>query len=404
LVLIKGGKIIVTTTGDKGNAIKSESYTTISTSDAITLTVSGKGSKGVKTGGDFTLTAGTVKITTSGAAYYDTADADIAAPAGINCDKNLAIKGGTLTVTSTGTGAKGISIDGTATISGGTTTISATGTKYTYNTANTSEAKGFKSDGAFVMNNGILNIAATDDGIKSETSITVNDGTVNITKSTEGIESKTITFAGGITNVTSSNDGINASMGTTTGGTESNDGSNIYIKGGILIVAGSDGIDSNGNITITGGTTIIGGPTSSPEEGIDVNGNFLVNGGILISGGSNARMTKAMSTGSTQVSMYITSSAQVAANSVFHIEDASGKEMVTFKPKNANYYFHFSNPSLAKGTQYKIYFGGTYTGGSFVGNSSGWGLYTGGTYSNSGATLKSTTTTSSSATVNTISF
>jgi len=403
-VLIKGGKIIVTTTGDKGNAIKSESYTTISTSDAITLTVSGKGSKGVKTGGDFTLTAGTVKITTSGAAYYDTADADIAAPAGINCDKNLAIKGGTLTVTSTGTGAKGISIDGTATISGGTTTISATGTKYTYNTANTSEAKGFKSDGAFVMNNGILNIAATDDGIKSETSITVNDGTVNITKSTEGIESKTITFAGGITNVTSSNDGINASMGTTTGGTESNDGSNIYIKGGILIVAGSDGIDSNGNITITGGTTIIGGPTSSPEEGIDVNGNFLVNGGILISGGSNARMTKAMSTGSTQVSMYITSSAQVAANSVFHIEDASGKEMVTFKPKNANYYFHFSNPSLAKGTQYKIYFGGTYTGGSFVGNSSGWGLYTGGTYSNSGATLKSTTTTSSSATVNTISF
>lgn len=403
-VLIKGGKITVTTTGDKGNAIKSESYTTIGTTDAVTLTVSGKGSKGIKTGGDCTITSGTVKITTSGAAYYDTADADIAAPAGINCDKNLAIKGGTLTVTSTGTGAKGISVDGTATISGGTTTISATGTKYTYNTANTSEAKGFKSDGAFVMNNGELNIAATDDGLKSETSITINDGTVNITKSTEGIESKTITFAGGTTNVTSSNDGVNASMGTTTGGTESNDGSNIYVKGGVLIVAGSDGIDSNGNITITGGTTIVGGPTSSPEEGIDVNGNFLINGGILISGGSNARMTKAMSTGSTQVSMYITSSAQVAANSVLHIEDASGKDIVTFKPKNANYYFHFSNPSLAKSTQYKIYFGGTYTGGSFVGNSSGWGLYTGGTYSNSGATLKSTTTTSSSATVNTISF
>lgn len=403
-VLIKGGKITVTTTGDKGNAIKSESYTTIGTTDAVTLMVSGKGSKGIKTGGDCTITSGTVKITTSGAAYYDTADADIAAPAGINCDKNLAIKGGTLTVTSTGAGAKGISVDGTATISGGTTTISATGTKYTYNTANTSEAKGFKSDGAFVMNNGELSIAATDDGIKSETSITINDGTVNITKSTEGIESKTITFAGGTTNVTSSNDGVNASMGTTTGGTESNDGSNIYIKGGILIVAGSDGMDSNGNITITGGTTIIGGPTSSPEEGVDVNGNFLINGGILISGGSNARMTKAMSTGSTQVSMYITSSAQVAANSVLHIEDASGKDIVTFKPKNANYYFHFSNPSLAKSTQYKIYFGGVYTGGSFVGNSSGWGLYTGGTYSNSGATLKSTTTTSSSATVNTISF
>jgi hypothetical protein len=324
-VLIKGGKITVSTTGDKGNAIKSESYTTISTGEAVILTVSGKGSKGIKTGGDFTLTAGTVKITTSGAAYYDTADSDIASPAGINCDKNLAIRGGNLTVSSTGSGAKGISVDGTATVSGGTITISATGTKFTYNTSTTSEAKGFKSDGAFTMNNGELNIAATDDGIKSETSITVNDGKINITKATEGIESKTITFEGGVTNVTASNDGINASMGTTTGGTESNDGSNIFIKGGILIVVGSDGIDSNGNITITGGTTIIGGPTSSPEEGVDVNGNFLVNGGVLISGGSNARMTKAMTSTSTQVGMYITSSAQLAASSVLHIEDASEK-------------------------------------------------------------------------------
>lgn len=403
-ILIKGGKINVTTTGDKGNAIKSEGYTTIGTGDAITLAVSGKGSKGIKTGGDFTLTAGTVKITTSGAAYYDTNDADIAAPAGINCDKNLAIRGGNLTINSTGTGGKGINVDGTATVSGGTTNITASGTKYTYNSANTSEAKGFKSDGAFVMNNGELNIAATDDGIKSETSITVNDGTINVTKSYEGLESKIITIAGGITNVTATNDGINASMGTVSGGTESNDGSNVFIKGGILIVAGSDAIDSNGNITITGGTTIVCGPTRSPEEGFDVNGNFLMNGGILIAAGSNSNMTKAMSSTSTQVGMYIKSGAQLVETSLLHIEDASGKDLLTFKPKNAVYYFHFSNPSLAKSTAYKIYFGGSYNGGNFVGSSSGWGLYTGGTYSNTGATLKSSPTTSGTSTVNTISF
>jgi hypothetical protein len=102
--------------------------------------------------------------------------------------------------------------------------------------------------------------------------------------------------------------------------------------------------------------------------------------------------------------MYLTSSTQLAASSVLHIEDASGKEMLTFKPKNANYYFHFSNPSLTKNTQYKIYFGGSYTGGSFVGSSSGWGLYTGGTYSNAGGALKSSPTTSGTNTVNTISF
>ena len=403
-ILIKGGKISINTTGDKANAIKSESYTTISTGESITLTVTGKGSKGIKTGGDFTLNAGNVQINTSGAAFYETADADIATPAGINTDKNLAIKGGQLTVISTGTGAKGITVDGTATISGGNTNITASGTKFTYNSTTTSEAKGFKSDGAFEMNNGELTIAATDDGIKSDLSVMVNDGKINITKSYEGIESKAITFTGGLSNITATNDGINASMGTKAGGTESNDGSSILIGGGIVIVAGSDAIDSNGNITITGGTTIVGGPTNQPEEGIDINGNFLINGGVVIAGGSNARMTKAMSAASTQVSMYITSSAQVAANSLLHIEDGTGKEMVTFKPKNANYYFHFSNPSLAKNTAYKIYFGGTYSGGNFIGNATTWGLYTGGTYSNTGASLKASPTTSGSATVNTINF
>lgn len=398
-VLIKGGKIIVNTTGDKGNAIKSESYTIIGTADAITLTVSGKGSKGIKTGGDFTLTSGTVKITTSGAAYYDTADADIAAPSGINCDKSFAIRGGNLTVTSTGTGAKGISVDGTATMSGGTTNITASGTKYTYNTANTSEAKGFKSDGAFVMNNGELNISATDDGLKSETSITMNDGTINVTKSYEGMESIIITINGGVTNLIASNDAINTSYGTVTGGTEQNDNSSLNVNGGVLIVAGSDAIDSNGNFTIKGGTMIVNG-----NESIDINGSFLVNGGTLIAGGPNSNMTKSMGTASTQVGMFIKSSVSLPTTSIIHIEDAAGKDLLTFKPRIATSIFHFSNPSLAKSTAYKIYFGGTYTGGNFVGGSSGWGLYTGGAYSNTGAILKSSPTTSGSATVNALTF
>lgn len=403
-VLIKGGTVKVTTSGDKGNAIKSASYTSIGTTEAVTLAVSGKGAKGIKTNGDFTLSAGTVKITVSGAAYYVTADADIAASAGINCDKNLAIKGGNLSITNTGAGGKGISVDGMAAISGGTTNISATGSTYTYSSSMTSEAKGFKSDGSFTITNGELNIAATDDGIKSETSVTVSNGTINITKSREGIEAPTVTFDGGVTNVTATNDGINVTKGTVSGGTESNDGSNLYINNGIIIVAGSDAIDSNGNITIKGGTTIICGPTNQPEESIDVNGTFLVNGGILIASGSSSNMSKAMGATSTQVGMFLKSSAQLAASSIFHIENASGTEMVTFKPKNAVSYFYFSSPALAKGTQYKIYFGGAYTGGNFVGNSSGWGLYTGGTYSSSGGTLKTTSTTSTTNTVNTISF
>jgi len=398
-ILIKGGTIKVTTTGDKGNAIKSESYTTITNADAITLAVSGKGSKGIKTGGNFTLTAGTVKITTTGAAYYVTADADIAAPAGINCDKNLIIQGGNLSISSTGIGGKGINIDGTATINGGTTTISATGSTYTYSSALTSEAKGFKSDGAFVMNKGELNVSATDDGIKSNASITVNDGTINVTKSYEGMESIFITIAGGVTNLTATNDGINTSYGTVSGGTESNDNSMLTVSGGVLITTGSDAIDSNGNFTIKGGIVI-----SNGNEDVDINGSFLINGGFLIGAEPSNNMTKAMGTASTQVGMFIKSGTQVATTSLIHIEDAAGKDLVTFKPKTNSAYFHFSDPSLAKNAAYKIYFGGSYSGGSYVGGTAGWGLYTGGTYSNSGATLKSSPTTSASSTVNTITF
>jgi hypothetical protein len=398
-ILIKGGKINITTTGEKGNAIKSEGYTTIGTADAVTLAVSGKGSKGIKTGGDFTLTAGTIKITVSGAAYYVTADADIAAPAGINCDKNLAIKGGNLTITSTGVGGKGITVDGTATIGGGSTNITVSGANYTYSSALTSDAKGFKTDGAFIMNNGDLTIAATDDGLKSDASITVNDGSITVTKSYEGMESIFITINGGVTNLTASNDGVNTSYGTVSGGTESNDNSALTVNGGVLIATGSDAIDSNGNFTIKGGIVIANG-----NEDIDINGNFLVNGGVLIGAEPSNNMTKAMGEASTQVGLFIKSSAQVAATSLIHIEDASGKDLGTFKPKSASAYFHFSNPGLAKGAGYKVYFGGSYTGGSFVGNTAGWGLYTGGTYSNSGATLKTTSTTSASGTVNTISF
>jgi trimeric autotransporter adhesin len=89
---------------------------------------------------------------------------------------------------------------------------------------------------------------------------------------------------------------------------------------------------------------------------------------------------------------------------MIHIRTAAGVELATFKPKNGVYYFHFSNPGIASSTSHQVYFGGSYTGGSFVGNSTGWGLYTGGTYSTTGGTLKSTFTTSGTATINTVTF
>lgn len=456
-VTISGSaQVNITNSGTSGKGIKADGHvtfeggtTTINVSGAPVLAVSGsgfdpsyptavktggniivnngnitvqaaataKGAKGLSADGEIIVNNGNVTITSAGngALYTNAAGtADSYSSAALSSDTNITINGGTVTTTSSGTGGKGLKADGIITIgtstSSPTLNIKTTGARFLVSGTDYSHPKTIVADGAIVINNGNNTITSTDDGVHSDTSVTVNGGNnvisaVSPTQGVgEGVEAPTITFNGGTTNITASNDGINATYGTVAGGTEGNDGSNLFITGGIVIVAASDAIDSNGNITITGGTTIVNGPTNSPEEGIDFNGTFLMNGGILISAGSNSNMTKNMGAASAQVGMFLKSSAQLAASSVLHIENASGTEMVTFKPKNAVYYFHFSSPDVARNTSYKVYFGGSYTGGSFVGGTTNWGLYTGGTYSSTGATLKKTFTSSATSNINVQTF
>lgn len=383
----------------------------------LSLASTANGGKGISAGQNITINNGNITITNAGngATYTNTTGTlDSYSASAITTDGNLLINAGSVTTISSGSGGKGLKADGTVTI--GSTSgipvlnIKTTGARFLVSGTDYSHPKTLVAAGAITINNGNNTFNSTDDGIHSDASVTINGGTNTISAISatsgvgEGVEAPIITLAGGLNNITASNDGINATYGTVAGGTESNDNSHLYITGGIHIVAGSDAIDSNGNITVSGGTTIVNGPTSQPEEGIDYNGTFLMNGGLLISAGSNSNMTKAMSTASTQVGMYLKSSAQLAATSMLHIENTAGTEMVTFKPKNGVYYFHFSSPNLNKNVTYKVYFGGSYNGGSYTGGTSGWGLYTGGTYSSSGGTLKSTFTSSATNTVNTVSF
>jgi len=405
---LSGGTINITSSGgvylaasgsgydpSYSSAIKCDTLITMSGADMI-ITCSGVAGKGISSDQDLLMTGGTVRITNSGggAAYTNaSATKDAYNATGITADRNINIEGGTLTVTCSGAGGKGLSSDGTLTIgtSANTPTVNltTTGNKITIATNDYAEAKTVKSDGAITVNNGIVTLASNDDGLKSEASITINGGTVNLTKSVEGMEAPVITVNNGNVSIVASDDSFNATQGN---GGEANDGSYLNIHGGSIMANSTtgDALDSNGNIVMTGGTIVAYGPQREPEVGMDYNGSCNISGGLMIVSGINSNMTQGPSTSSSQYSLKITANSSLSSTTLFHIQDADGNSLVTFKPVRNYTSIIFSSSLLKSGSTYYIYTGGSSTG--TLDN----GLYAGGTYS--GGTLKKTFTVTSKVT------
>lgn len=387
-------------------AIKCDTLITIDGAQ-VTIKSTGTGGKGISSDNNVVIKSGSVNITTTGngATYKNsTGTTDSYNATCLTADGVINILGGTVILSSSGSAGKGISSTGGLTFGDATNTpivnVTTTGAKITVSgstggggggfggnqgggsTSSTSysSAKAVKSDGTITINSGTITISSADDGMKSEKSITVNNGTVSITKSTEAMECISITINNGHVSLVASDDGFNATAGLTAGGTENNDGSMLTINGGTIEVSTTtgDGIDSNGSFTMTGGTVIAQGPNSSPELGMDVNGSSNVSGGILIVSGPNSgsNMIEGPSTTSSQYSVMVTSSS--IGTNLFHVQDASGNEIITFKPLRSAYYITFSSAALKSGSSYSIYLGGSTTGTNINGYYSG-GTYTAGT-------------------------
>ena len=177
-VLITGGSMLITTTGDKSHGIKSANETTIQSSTDITINVEGGASKAFKCGGDMLISQGNLSLTTSGDACYDESERDISSASGIKCNKNLTINGGTIVINSSGLGGKGISVDGSLTIINGEVAVTTTGDVYKQSTDNT-KAKAMKIDGNLTINGGIVFAdSKTDNAIDSKESLTITGGTI----------------------------------------------------------------------------------------------------------------------------------------------------------------------------------------------------------------------------------
>lgn len=236
-------------------------------------------------------------------------------------------------------------------------------------------------EGFIIINDGVFTIDVADDGIAAsytdgDESVTpyvnINGGTINITTTAgEGIESKSVlTVNDGNIAVHTVDDGLNA-------------GDAIYINGGIVYAysTGNDAMDSNGTFTVTGGKVIAIG-AKAPEAGIDCDARPVkITGGLVIgTGGATSAPGESVST------TYAVIMGGGSANQIIHIEDASGKEVLTFLSPTTYNTILFASTKLSANTTYTVY-----TGGSVASGTETYGVYTSGTYTKGTSSASFTT-------------
>lgn len=342
-ITIGNVKMEITTAGEKGMGVKTETGSIIIAGGTTQIKTTGVAAKAFKAGGNMNISGGETMLTTTGDGMYDQTENDISSAAGIKCGKDLTIDRGALTINSSGAGGKGISIDGNLIINGGDIGVTTTGAQYRSGNNDTA-AKAIKSDGNVTINGGNITIKTSGteaEGLESKKTLTINSGTIE---------------------VEAYDDCINASTHI------SLNGGNIYCYS-----TTNDGIDSNGTLTITGGTIVSSG-TTSPEEGFDCdNHTFIISGGTVI--GVGGATSTPSSSASTQRSVVYGGSG--SANQLIHIESSNGDPILTYKiPRAYNQMtLLFSSSSLAANTSYTIY-----TGGSISGGSEFHGFYSGASY------------------------
>ena len=218
--------------------------------------------------------------------------------------------------------------------------------------------------------------------IKAMSAMTVNSGSFTIKSASEGgegLESKTtITINGGNLYFNTYDDCINAA-------------SALTINGGNMrcVATGNDAVDSNGSMSITGGLVLANG-SRDPEEGVDVDqaSKLSITGGTVINQKGNM-----LNLTTTQCKVpTIKYSSSITAGTLITITDSSGNHIMSFKsPQAMSQGCYITLPEFKSGNSYKLYTGGTVTGGTVFNE-----VTTGGTFS--GGTLKKSFTISSNLT------
>ena len=367
-LVIDSGDITVVAVDD---AIRGKDYVVINGGD-IDITAGGDG---IKSDNDEDPDRGYIVIS-DGAIDVTSADD------GVQAATDALITGGELAITA---GASGVSDDARA-VQGDVMVVVSGGT---INADATDDA--IHSNSTVTIDGGDLTLASGDDAIHGDLFVTINGGSIVITESFEGIESEIITINDGFIDITSNDDGLNVADGSAAetntvtaaarpgggpgGGGEVVGDFYIYINGGTTVITitsdlaeQGDGIDANGHVEMSGGVVVVSGPTDTRNSAVDYSGgSFVATGGMFIGTNINGRNSEGVGVGSSQASLYVTSSSVIEAGTVIHVQATDGESLVTFQPGNDFDVIVFTSPDLVAGDSYEVYVGGSVSGDSSTG-------------------------------------
>ena len=144
------------------------------------ITTTGEATRGVKADSTILVAGITATVRTTGNACYDATKNDISSAAAIKTGGAFSMTSGTLTLSSTGSAGKGINATDNITLAGGKLDVVTTGAVYVYG-AEDSKPHGVKTDADINISGGTILVAASGDSgsaFKTDYYFTISGGTV----------------------------------------------------------------------------------------------------------------------------------------------------------------------------------------------------------------------------------
>lgn len=292
----------------------------------------------------------------------------------IKSDSLVNVISGNITLTATGKGSKGIKSEGMLLIgdkqtgSGPNLTISTSGAQLSDSSTSGGNTGGWGGWGGWGGKpggggpGGGESSGTSSKAIKAEGIIYVYGGKLNITTTTsgaEGLESKTAVYIEGGEHYFKCYDDCINSKGC------------IYFNGGTTVCYsnGNDAVDSNagktGAITIGNGNIFAITTKSSPEEGLDCDNNSYIqitgNGIAVSAGGAQGGSSSTTLKNASQGYKFVTSTLKYTTSNYYTLSDPNGKNLVTFSvPASISSTLSlFTAPGMVKGTTYTLNYSST---------------------------------------------